>query len=254
LKIIFKFIAYIAAVFIALILLILFLNIQNTIDIQDNSGQAKNNISNSTTYNLSDSEIIIDTNQNNNSNDDINRENILNRAKAMVNISWIPKHNLLDSVGHYIFLKGKRYNGIPYILGGYQVSSSDDFLSHMNKSDILYGNDCSGFVSIAWGVSRQTTLSLYNAAKHGNKIDGKSVAIISWDDLKPGDALLLDNGYGKGHIVLFINSDPKNNNSLNVYEQNVATLVPFQPVPTAREDIRSKRTLEKYGYIPIRLI
>jgi len=254
LKIIIKVISYILAIFIALVLLILFLNLQNTLDIHNNSEQNKNNISNLTAYNLSDSEIIIDTNQNNNGIGDIDRENILNRAKDMVTISWIPKYNLLDSVGHYIFLKGKRYNGIPYILGGYQVSSSNDFLSHMNKSDKLYGNDCSGFVSIAWGVSRQTTLSLYNAAKYGNKIDGKSVAIIPWEELKPGDALLLDNGYGKGHILLFINFDPKNNNSVNVYEQNVATLVPFQPVPTAREDIRSKRMLEMNGYIPIRLI
>ena len=149
LKIIIKGMAYIAAIFIALVLLILFLNIQNTLDIQNNSKQNKNNIPNLTAYNLSDSEIIMDINHNNNGIDDINRENILNRAKAMVNMSWIPKYNLLDSVGHYIFLKGKRYNGIPYILGGYQVSSSNDFLSHMNKSDKLYGNDCSGFVSIA---------------------------------------------------------------------------------------------------------
>ena len=172
----------------------------------------------------------------------------------MVNVRWTPKYNLLDSVGHYIFLKGKTYTGIPYILGGYQVSSSNDFLSHINTSNKLYGNDCSGFVSIAWGVSRQTTLSLYNAAKHGNKIDGKSVETIPWEELKPGDALLLDNGNGKGHILLFINFDPSNNNSINVYEQNVATLVPFQPLPLAREDIRSKRALEKFGYIPIRLI
>lgn len=245
-------------VFIALILFVLLLNIQSTL-VQINNSKASTNISsNIAAYSLKNSSIILTSNQNNgiietNDADANNRKDIINRAKAMVEVSWIPNYNIVDSIGHYIFLKGKTYKGIPYSMGSNQASTASEFLTHIKTSSKLYGNDCSGFVSTAWGVGRQTTLSLYKAVKNGNKIDGKSVTLISWEELKPGDALLRESGNGKGHIVLFINYDEKNNDSIHVYEQNIGTLVPFQPIPTAREDIRSKKTLEKTGYVPIRL-
>jgi hypothetical protein len=136
----------------------------------------------------------------------------------------------------------------------YQVSSVENFLSKISNSKILYGNDCSGFVSAAWGISRQTTLTLFNAVKNDDKIQGKNVSQISWNDLEPGDALLIDNGKGDGHIMLYINSDGKNRDKLNVYEQDVQTIIPFEPLPLARKDIRYKSTLMKEGYIPIRLL
>ena len=136
----------------------------------------------------------------------------------------------------------------------YQVSSVNDFLSKINNSKKLYGNDCSGFVSAAWGISRQTTLTLFNAVKNGSKIDGKTVSEISWNDLRSGDALLIDNGKGEGHIMLYINPDIKDGDKLNVYEQDVQTIIPFEPLPVARNDVRNKKTLMKDGYIPIRLL
>ena len=72
--------------------------------------------------------------------------------------------------------------------------------------------------------------------------------------MRPADALLIDNGKGKGHIMLYINSDKKNSDNLNVYEQNISTTTPYEPIPVARKDIRSKSELMKEGYIPIRLI
>ena len=240
------------AIFMLLILFMVLLNTQSNKVILNNSKQDKNNIPTLTAFNLSNSSIITGTNDVD--PDNTRRANILNRASDMANVSWIPKYNLVDSIGHYIFIKGVKYKGLPYCLGGYQVSSASDFLALINKSNKIYGNDCSGFVSTAWGVSRQTTLSLYNAVKKGNKVDGKSVALISWDEVKPGDALLLEKGNGKGHILLFINYDVKNNDSVHVYEQNIGTIVPFELIPVAREDIRSRKTLEKNGYIPIRLM
>lgn len=239
-------------IFMLLILFMVLLNTQSNKAVLNNSEQDKNNTPILTAFNLSNPSIITGTNEVD--ADNVKRVNILKRASDMANVSWVPKYNLVDSVGHYIFLKGIKYKGIPYCLGGYQVSSANDFLSHINKSNKIYGNDCSGFVSTAWGVSRQTTLSLYNAVKNGKKVDGKSVVIIPWNDVKPGDALLLEKGNGKGHILLFINIDVKNNDSLHVYEQNIGTVVPFELIPVAREDIRSKKTLEKNGYIPIRLM
>lgn len=201
-------------------------------------------------YALSNNDVIYNTK----SNSDILTEEILNRAKAMTEVKWIPAHNLSDMNCSYTFIKGKTYQGVPYSMGSYQVSSPNNFLSKINNSRILYGNDCSGLVSTAWGIKRQTTLSLYTHIKNGSKIGNKYVCQISWDDLRPTDALLLDNGKGKGHIMLYINSDNKNSDNLNVYEQNISTVIPFEPIPVARRDIRSKSKLIKKGYIPIRLM
>ncbi|MBZ9609294.1 C40 family peptidase [Clostridium estertheticum] len=185
--------------------------------------------------------------------DDLKIES-LNKAKAMTEVKWIPKRNMVDKSCSYTFIKGKVYQGVPYSMDPYQVSSPSDFLNKINKNKGLYGNDCSGLVSAAWGIKRQTTLTLYDEVKRTSKTGKKFVSQISWDDLKPADALLLDNGSGKGHIMLYIDSDKKNSDNLNVYEQNIPTVTPYEPIPVARKDVRSKSKLMKKGYIPIRLM
>jgi len=219
----------------------------------DNKGVNKNSIVKLSPFSLSDNNVIYNTKVNV-SMPDVLKEEILNRAKAMTEVKWSPKYNLIEKKCSYIFIKGKTYHGVPYSMDSYQVSSPKDFLSKINMSKILYGNDCSDLVSVAWGISRQTTLSFYNDIKNGSKIGNKHVCQISWDDLSPADALLIDNGKGKGHIMLYINSDKKNSDNLSVYEQDISTIIPFEPIPVARKDIRSKRKLMKEGYIPIRLI
>lgn len=188
------------------------------------------------------------------SKDAARRQEILNKAKAMVEVKWTPKHNLTDQKTHFVFVKGKTYTGIPYSMGGYQAASPEDFLKKISSANQIYGNDCSGFISAVWGIKRQTTLSLLNAVKNKQKIDGKSVIQIAWEELKSGDALLLDNGKGKGHIVLYISTDDKDSDKMNVYEQNIPTIIPYEPIPAARQDVRYKSTLKKQGYIPIRLV
>jgi len=246
LDIIKKSITYIMMIFIAMIFSSLYMNLHNS-NLQIN---ITNNLA---PFKLKDTEI---TNIPNNKTDIITspeKSGILSIAKAMTEVKWTPKSTMVDVSGHYTFVKGKTYTGIPYSMGSYQTSSANDFLSKIIDSNKILGNDCSGFVSAAWGISRQTTLSLFNSANSGNKINGKSVIKIPWDDLKPGDALLLDNGKGKGHVVLYINTEAKNNDSLHIYEQNVATFIPFNPIPVARESTRSKRLLQSQGYFPIRL-
>jgi hypothetical protein len=54
------------------------------------------------------------------------REEVLNRAKAMTEVKWTPKCNLIDKKGGYIFTKWKIYNGVPYsmdtyLLGYYEI-------------------------------------------------------------------------------------------------------------------------------------
>jgi hypothetical protein len=184
---------------------------------------------------------------------EIKRTDVISRAKAMVEVKWTPKYNIKNNYGKYTFKKGKTYTGIPYTMDIYQVSSVNDFLSKIKASKEVFGNDCSGFVSIAWGISRQTTLSIFNSVKNGNKINGRLISQIAWEDLESGDALLKDNGKGEGHIMIYDNTDSKNSDNLFVYEQNVATKVPYEALPVARKDIRSKAALKDYGYIPIRM-
>jgi len=248
-----------SAIILLLFISIIFTPAQNF----DRGNISSNNIQNILPFSFSDNNIIYNTKTDaviskQNANDvgmsDALREEVLNRANAMTEVKWTPKYNLIDKKSAYTFIKGKTYCGVPYSMGTYQVTSPNDFLTKINNSKTLYGNDCSGFVSAAWGISRQTTLSLYNAVKDGIKIDGKSVCKISWDDLRAADALLLDNGKGKGHIMLYIDADKKNSDDLNVYEQDISTVVPYEPIPVARRDVRSKSNLIKEGYIPIRLI
>jgi cell wall-associated NlpC family hydrolase len=255
-KVLNKIIKIIINMFIAVVLLmfiaifIMLCPLQNT---SNNTTDSKTNIN---SFQLNQDSITYDKSNiiSNASDTPLTRQNVLDRARAMVGVKWSPKYNIIDKYGLFIFIKGKTYYGIPYSMNFYQVSSVNDFLSKISNSKILYGNDCSGFVSSAWGLSRQTTLTLFNAVKNGSKIDGKTVSKISWKDLKPGDALLYDNGKGHGHIVLYINTDSKNSDKMNVYEQNIETLIPFEPLPLARKDIRYKSTLIKQGYFPIRLM
>ncbi|AZT89964.1 hypothetical protein ELD05_04465 [Caldicellulosiruptor changbaiensis] len=90
------------------------------------------------------------------------REDIVNKAKKMVEISWTPKKDLVGWRGNFIFAKGKTYKGIPYSQTEYQKDDTG-FLESLNKNDFYdyytrfgirmpkYGRDCSAFVSFAWG-------------------------------------------------------------------------------------------------------
>ncbi len=254
--IIIKFTKYTGNIFVVLLLSFFII-----INVAGNTGSASVNYKSAVSFQLKNKDIFYNIGNNesiddNKESDGISasaRKEILNRARAMAEVKWSPKYNLIDKHAHYIFLKGKTYCGIPYSMGAYQTSSASDFLSKINNSSILYGNDCSGFLSSAWGLSRQTTLSLFNAVKNRKKIDGRRVTEISWNDLKPGDAILRDNGKGNGHVVLYINTDDGDSDKLYVYEQNIITRIPFEPIPTARKDVRYRSTLIKQGYIPIRL-
>lgn len=257
-----KNITFILLIFFFLIFFSLFTNLQNSVIVPQNVSRKVDSIDFLVPFTLKDSEITFDESQKNlisenknsesNENNNIN-ETVLNRAKAMTEVKWIPKNNMRSKEGNYTFIKGKTYTGIPYSMSEYQAASAEDFLSRINNSKVVLGNDCSGFVSAAWGIARQTTLTLFEAIKSGGKINGRSVTKISWEDLKPGDALLRENGNGKGHIVLYIGVDTKDTDSLQVFEQNIGTIIPYEPIPTARKDTRSKKTLIKNGYFPIRL-
>ena len=71
-----------------------------------------------------------------------------------------------------------------------------------------YRQDCSGYTSFAWGLSKS-----YNTTS----ILGQSYQ-ISYDDLLPGDALNSQNGT---HIVIFIRWVNKESGIFDAYEENI---------------------------------
>ncbi len=258
--VILKHITFMLFIFLLLVFFSLFVNIKTPVNFPDNVKSKAENIKISESFILKDNQVTFENNVEKstsalqeNTVTSMGKETI-SRAKTMAEVKWMPQNNMNSVEGNYTFIKGETYKGIPYSMGAYQASSAADFLSQIKNSKVILGNDCSGFVSAAWGVSRQTTLTLYEAVRSGSKVDGRSVIKISWEDLKAGDALLKENGTGKGHAMLYKEADAQNNDTLYVYEQNIGTVMPYEPIPTAREDIRSKNTLMKDGYFPVRLV
>lgn len=89
-----------------------------------------------------------------------------------------PTKDLVGWKGQYIFKKNTRYSGIPYSQTEYQkddagfkdaLSKSDFYDSYTRFGNTMpkYGSDCSGFVSFAWGVPRETTASFVQKIKNG---------------------------------------------------------------------------------------
>ncbi len=166
------------------------------------------------------------------------RDAIISRGKEMLSVSWVPTQNLVGWRGNYTFLKGEKVIGIPYTqnkqknaAGFLAVLSASDFYNTVTvngKKMPQYGNDCSGFLSFAWDISRQTTYDFTQGIKNGtyaqvgsysastetpNQSDLKS----SYNYLKRGDGLVcrIDNN---GHALLVSVPDPQNE-LVHVYEQ-----------------------------------
>lgn len=116
------------------------------------------------------------------------RKDIIARAQAMVDMKWTTPKQFSGWKGKTTFKTGTTYTGMPYTQGT-QATSPTDFKNKIkNYSGSLtltspqtqprFGNDCSGFVSAAWGVSRHTTSTLPSIATE-----------INYNDLQPGDIL-----------------------------------------------------------------
>ena len=81
-----------------------------------------------------------------------------------------------------------------------------------------YGADCSGFVAKAWGVpSGNSTLEVdkHPYSTKSFAANTKLWKTVAWNNVKPGDALVYDNG-SQGHIVLVVQVKAKGD--YDVYE------------------------------------
>ena len=104
------------------------------------------------------------------------RENILTKASAMYNVYWTPTSNVRGWKNGNTFYAGTSYKGIPYSQTEYQRDdtnfriSESGFYDNYTRFNIImpkYGNDCSAYVSYAFGLSRKITTDYINGIKNG---------------------------------------------------------------------------------------
>jgi hypothetical protein len=98
---------------------------------------------------------------------------------------------------------------------GYSMSGS--YTNHLGT----YRTDCSGFVSMAWGLgTSHTTVTL------------PSVSFpIARDDLRPGDILLNPAPGASGHVVLFAGWADESRTRYYAYEQSPSSGANFTTIP-----------------------
>ncbi|EOD01149.1 PPC domain-containing protein [Caldisalinibacter kiritimatiensis] len=147
------------------------------------------------------------------------RQEILEKAKDMIDVQWTPTSDLKGWKHRFTFEANTTYDGIPYSQTAYQVDDSG-FYEALNKSDFYntyyrvftgsdgttyktympkYGNDCSGFTSFVWGIPRHTTYTFNKGIISGefSKVGNYDVnnpsrtdLLNSYDELQPGDAVV----------------------------------------------------------------
>lgn len=131
------------------------------------------------------------------------RDDIISKASAMYNVYWTPTvNNIRGWKNKYTFTVGNSYH-IPYSQTAYQVDDlgfenafenyqSTGFYNNYTRvidgSTIImpkYGNDCSGFVSFCWGISRHTTSGFISGINSGDfeKVGSYDNSNPSYDDL-----------------------------------------------------------------------
>ena len=156
---------------------------------------------------------------------------ILNRAEDMVFFKWTPSSDLRGWRGASVFRAGVTVTGMPYSQNVQRTL--DEFKGDLNRSDFYenftradgaampkFGNDCSGFVSISWGIRRQNTGGFVKAIR-----EGRLAKVGSYDAYNPSEADL-KNAYRSlksadavvkpGHVILV---ESISGNEVYCYEQ-----------------------------------
>lgn len=161
------------------------------------------------------------------------RTNAINIAKGMVNLEWTPTKNIRGWRNKKTFNAKTKYTGIPYSQTEYykdkdgfnKALKAKDFYDNYTRFDIImpkYGNDCSGFLSIAWGLPRKTTSHFVDGVKDGTyaqvgsyNADNPSTLKLeaAYKKLQKGDAVVKS-----GHTFLIASNDI-DNSKIYAYEQ-----------------------------------
>ncbi|MEO3946382.1 hypothetical protein [Gorillibacterium sp. CAU 1737] len=161
------------------------------------------------------------------------RTTVVDKAKGMVNMTWTPTKDVRGWKNNTTFKANTKYTGMPYSQtenqkdkdGFTKAMSATDFYTNYTRFDIImprYGNDCSGFVSFAWGISRQTTSGFVSGIQDGTyaKVGTYNSSTPTKADLKAaykklaaGDAVVKS-----GHTFLIASNDTTNS-KVYAYEQ-----------------------------------
>ncbi|KYH34160.1 hypothetical protein CLTEP_19370 [Clostridium tepidiprofundi DSM 19306] len=177
------------------------------------------------------------------------QKQILDRAKAMIDFTWTPKKDLEGWRNDHTFPAGVPVKGIPYSMTEHQTNltsfkealkKEDFYVSGYKRDDKYpdesatmpkYGNDCSGFVSFAWGMKRMTTYEIEDSPDTIHFSLGEK-------ELEPGDAFVKDT-----HTFLYVRT--AENGDFICYEQTPpkTRIHPFSPY-----------YIRKYGYKVYRLL
>lgn len=176
------------------------------------------------------------------------RASIISIAEEMVYMKWTPTQTFTAYGDHENFQAGVTYTGMPYtqfhnqstyaqFISALNNSSSNDFYESYTSGNITmsrYGNDCSGFVSICWGLYRDDTWrDRWNTTDFRNAVSAGTYTSLDYSDLLPGDALVK-----RGHIML-VKSVSTSTNTITVYEQTDKS---------ARMSVYTFETLKTGGY------
>ena len=172
----------------------------------------------------------------------ITRDAVITTAQSYANCAWQCIASNTNST-YNNFISGTSYVGMAYNWGGFDTISQ--FQSKISAGAVagnykligdgdihsdFAGIDCSGFVSRCWNIStKYSTTTLPSIC----------VAITSWSDLKPGDAINLS---GK-HVRLFDCFDPSDSDSVWVYEAT------YPRVQYVKQSISG---MKNAGYVPLR--
>ena len=193
--------------------------------------------------------------------DDITRETIMTIANEMKNFTWTPLNNFnnwayISRIDHQLHRKqysgGTIYTGVAYTQGNDQENWSE-FLNLVTntKGGTLsrsesYGNDCSGFVSIAWRLPKRydTTIFEYDATHDGGycyslgaKGSGPNVTLYK------GDAFVRSGS----HIILFDHSNE--NGTIQSLEQTPwrpANITWYWSTISGKNSLTSYRPIRRY--------
>lgn len=161
------------------------------------------------------------------------RTTVIDNAKGMVNLEWTPTKDVRGWKNKKTFKAKTKYTGIPYSqtanqkdkAGFNKALAASDFYDNYTRFDIImpkYGNDCSGFVSFSWGISRKTTSDFVSGIKDGTytKVGSydadnptKSKLKAAYKSLQKADAVVKS-----GHTFVIASNDTTNS-KVYAYEQ-----------------------------------
>jgi len=214
--------------------------------------------------------------------DQMSRETMLRRASEMTNFSWTPykqiKNQTSPNYPYLTYSPGTVYDGEPYCFYSIPAQNWSDFYSAVNNTtggNTVYGNECSSFVSIAWGLPKR-----YNTTAFDCDADNKTTICGNYNpatddfvtslgaagsganvDLRPGDAFVLSGS----HIILFESYwyDVRGTKiGINAYEQTTAVnkravyrkeywtwdrLVSYRPIRRNKIDEGNYEFVTKWG-------